>query len=470
MNDKKRTAIVVAVAALWFAASAVWAGPTRLQVFVTGDKDKAEQLVSELDKTGYGPAAAVPSADGARFRVLTRAYDSYAEANFEKPRLAGLGYRDAFAVEEERAESSSKPNTVFADVPSITRGKRFAGLQLDFHPKPVLSEAVALDDSLAKLDNQSASETALFNKCLALRTFGTVEAGVAALDVFLARFPDSPDAARAKLMKGYWMIRADRPDAARAQFETVVAAHPNRVEAGEAALRVGYLLIKSKTPDAAVLKQFLQVARGHLPATDEVRCEAMLRCAALYHRGKDLDTAEAAYRQIERFASGDPEVQAFAGMQTAGILLEKSWNGKATFAQAREACDDVLARFPDANRQVRATAALMAMETLCYEKDFKPVLKRGDKYIREFNATPEAPLAYYWIAKARLEVGDAAGAVRLLDAVVDANFDMSDRFQRTDFAAAVRRLATEAHKRQQGPERGVPLPERKLAAEPQKVP
>jgi TolA-binding protein len=423
--------------------------PTRLQVASTKYQDRAGELATKIDALGYGPAAV--QNDGGTLKVVTRVFPSHAEASFVKPALAGAGFHDAFCVAETEEDSQT---AVFSDIPSVTQGARFTGLQLDFHPKPApATPRPALTEELKALDNNAASKADLFRKAMAFRLRSQADDALAAFEAFIQRFSNSSNAAKAKLMRGYWLIEKGEDAAAKHQFEIVADEHAGRPEAGEAQLRVGYLLIRANAPEGETLQQFLTVAKGDVAATDEVRCEAMLRCAALYHRGKDLKTAEAAYRHIEQFADGDPEVQAFAKMQRAGIAMEKAWNGKATFAQARQACDELLAQHPEVNKQTRATAALMAMETLCYEKTFAPVLERGSAFLAEFNDTPEAPLAYYWIAKARMETGDNAGAAQLLDAVIEADFDTKSRFKHADIAPAARRLATKVHEKLGNPEK-----------------
>src|SRR5690606_32518710 len=147
-------------------------------------------------------------------------------------------------------------------------------------------------------------------------------------------------------------------------------------------------------------------------SADDVRAEAVLRTAALFHRGKDLDSAKACYEVVLQ-SFKDSTIRSFAQVHLAGLTLEQAWNSKATFEEARLQCDKVLAQYPDAPSAIRATAALMALVTLCYAGKDDEVLSREETVLRESNGTAEAPLVNYWIAKAYMETGDYEKAASL---------------------------------------------------------
>jgi TolA-binding protein len=268
---------------------------------------------------------------------------------------------------------------------------------------------------------------------------------MAAFDAFCQRFPASPQVAQAKLKKAYWLVKKGDVQAAEAQFERVAAEHAGQAEAGEATLRLGYLLLRQEK-EAQALSCFYSVAAAKVKASEEVRVEAILRTAALYHRGHDLDAAMQAYDVIAQGATS-AEARAFAEMQQAGLWLEKAWNQKASFGQARAKCDQVLERYPQANKAIRATAAVMALETLAYERDFPGMLKREKAFLDEFAQTEESTLAFYWLAKARLETGDAQGAAGILESLMAARFDTAKRFKYVEVNSQARRLAARAYEK-----------------------
>lgn len=193
------------------------------------------------------------------------------------------------------------------------------------------------------------------------------------------------------------------------------------------------------------LRQFNSVASGEVPAEPDVRLEAMLRSAALFHKGKDRQSAATYYEAISK-GTQDPTIRTFAEMQVAGLTLEMAWNGKATFADARRKCDALLNLDQDAPKAVRATAAIMALETLAYEKNFDAIIQRESATMKLTDGTAEAPLAYYWLAKAHLETSDPQGAADILETVIDADFQTNKRFGGIDVNVQSRQLAAKAYR------------------------
>ena len=435
----------VAVAALMLASgSDLLAGATRLQVMATGDETKAKAGAEALDGAGFGPAEV--RHEGTLFKVLTRPYPSLAEANFAKPVLHGKGYSGVFAVAEPAAAGQAGAEAAGTEtMPSITTGKVFEQVRMDYKLAKPARTAPKITPEQEALDDATASEGELLGKCLGWWKKSHAPAAVKGLQTFLRRFPQSADVVRAKLMLGYWLVETGEAGAARAQFQAVVGEHAASELAGEAALRVAYLELRSGN-QAAALQGFLSLSRGEVPASAEVRAEAMLRTAALYHRGRDLESADAAYAAVAG-AIRDPETQAFAQMQRAGIALEKAWNGQGSFAGARAMCDDLLAKYPGAAKLTRATATLMALETLCYEGKYQEVVAREESAMRELSGTPEGDLGYYWIAKSRLETGDTAAAARLLDGLVAADLPTESRFKDVTIRSQARALAANAHEK-----------------------
>jgi outer membrane protein assembly factor BamD (BamD/ComL family) len=246
-------------------------------------------------------------------------------------------------------------------------------------------------------------------------------------------------------MRGYWLLEKKDYKSARDQFESIAKEYPNQQEAGEANLRCAYLMLLDKRPDPEVLQRFLKVAKGSVPAEDEVRLEAMLRCAALYYKGKDFETADAAYLAIEN-ATKDREAQAFAQMQRAGIFLEMAYNGKRPYAESRSLCDDLLKKFPNVNIQIRSTASLMALESLCREENYPEVINRSEVFFQEFLETPEAPIAHFWIAKAYFKTGNSQMSSKILEDILLSKYDIHKRFKYLEVNESAKRLASEVYK------------------------
>lgn len=355
--------------------------PTRLQVLSTSVKEDADSAANSLNEMGYGPAEVRQIGD--TLKVLTRAYDSYAEANFAKPSLKGKGFPGAFCVAEETGKRKERNAKIFGE--------------------------------LADMQHKPAAE-----------------------------IQSNPEAAKQMRDADGLLKQGDR-QSARDAYEKIARDFAGTSDAAQAELRCAHMMLKDNSPEADVLNRFERIACGKIPASPDVRLTAMQRCAALYHRGKDLDAAQAAYEAIHE-AAPDATGRASAEVEVAGITLEKARNGKAAFAQARQLCDDVLKQFPEASKKTRATAALMRMETHAYENNYHEVLKLEKGFQDEFAQTDEAILARYWVAKAHFETGDAAGAKRMADSILDSGVQSEKRFRGVDVMFASRELGKKAEK------------------------
>ena len=318
-------------------------------------------------------------------------------------------------------------------------------MRIDFETQKKPFERPVMTEQLRNLDPATAGESDLFNKAMAFREQSETDEAISTFESFIVRFPLSPKLAKAKLMRGYWLNKKKDYKSAREQFEAITKEHPNQQEAGEAHLRCAYLMLLDKRPDPEVLQRFLPVANGSIPAEDEVRLEAMLRCAALYYKGKDLETADAAYLAIEN-ATKDPNAQAFAEMQRAGILLEMAYNGKRPYSDSRSLCDDLVKKFPNVNIQIRSTASLMALESLAREENYEEVINRSEVFFREFLETPEAPIAHFWIAQAYFKTGNSQMASKILEDILLYKYDIHKRFKYVEIDESAKRLASEVYK------------------------
>lgn len=451
MYSKTKRTIKHTVAGVVFLGmmTVVQAAPFRLQVLVTSSADNAAKTVARLNAAGYATAVSRPTDDGSLYRVLTGEYATRAEANFAKPALRGIGFNDVFAVDEAPATEKAQgvQPAVFGDsLPSVATTSEFKRLPLDFKVGKGRAKSDRITKELEKTSDSAASEKQLLKKVNGWWRSSQAEKAIASCDVYTQRFPQSPKAAHVKLKRAYWLLEADRDEEAKAQFTAVGVEHPDAVETGEAALRLAYLMLLEKGRDAEALGTFRAVASGTFPATSEVRMEAMLRSAALFHRGKDLDMAMQAYEAIARIADND-EIKALAEMQCAGLDMELAWNGKSTFKSARARCEQLLEKYPNAHSSTRATAALMGLETHAYEKDYDKLLEKSDAFLAEFSDMPEARLGYYWIIKAQLETGDPDGAATAAEAMLSEDLETKERFKNIDVKGAIGRIKTEAAKK-----------------------
>lgn len=409
---------------------------------------KARALAAKLDAIHAGPAEV--RADKSLFKVVTRVYPSLGDANLAKPYIVGNGFADAYAVSEFQPEKAAATNIVakpFGDaVPSVASLGTFNQDMFDFVVTKSKLKSTGITPALEAVDNEQASDGALFQKAFSYQ--GDVLQGpraISALDAYIKRFPGSSRVVEAKLKRAYWFVSIGDISGAKAAFSEIAEKFPDTQAAGEASLRLGYLHIREQDY-AGALRLFHSVAAGEIPASADVRAEAMLRTAALFHRGKDLPAADKCYEAILAIST-DPELRAFADVHRAGIKLEMAWNGKATFEQARVMCDEILKTHRTAPKAIRATAALMALETLAYEQKYPEMIKREPRAMAEMAETVEASLGMYWIAKARFETGDFKRASEILETLINTPPTTEKRFKNVDLSPQARRLASKVYEK-----------------------
>ncbi len=425
----------ITLAAMFMSASIAFAGPTRLQVFVTGDAGKAKSLVTQLNDNGFGPAVAEASADGKLHRVYTMTYGSLAEANFAKSKLAAIGFSDAFADEVKGAspaDSSRTGGLTGVDVDRKSLGLSLSGSQSN-QAKRNETGAKALD--LKQVQKRRAEllnidKALLGKKVMQYYRAKDLDGTVAAIDYYIEVLPTGKWVPDFKLMKANILLDIDVA-LATAQYSDIIQNHADNPAAGDAALRMAYLELKPGGSESDALALFRGIASGDVEARPETQLEALMRLGAMYQRGRDRDNALATFQEAEGVAS-DPEVKAYASLQQAGLLLEKSWNGTATFAQAQAVCDSIPNKYPDVASDVLATASLMGIECSVYTKNYNDALKRGEKFRSEFSNTAESILVDYWVAKSKLESGRTAEAATEFEELTQGNVDVSSRFRRLD--------------------------------------
>jgi TolA-binding protein len=411
-----------------------WANSVCVQVVATSDKAKAEKVSTQINEAGAGPAHVQNSAE--IYKVLSKPYDSLAEANFAKAKLRGAGFLDAFCVTQSE---SSMPNAGAHDFPSIVSQAAFLQAQADFGARKRIRTAPKITDQQLLINDATAGEVELSGKAFGFWKKQQAQQAISAFRMLIERFPQSPKIPAARLMLAYWLLEAANVAAAETEFEKVVVEFPDRPESGEARLRLAYINLRNHK-DGEALKLFRELATTVSGITPDVQAEAALRTAALYHRGKDLVTSDQWYAAIEQKIS-DPETQAFAAMQRCGISLELAWNGKRTFDSVRTQCKAVLISYPGAAKETRATAAVMMLETLCYQQRFQEAVSLEPIVLPDTAGSASGALASYWLAKAHFEIGEASKASQILQGIIAENKDSQARFDRIQVVPQAKLLA-----------------------------
>lgn len=113
-----------------------------------------------------------------------------------------------------------------------------------------------------------------------------------------------------------------------------------------------------------------------------IRRDAMRRYAFSAAGTKDHGEAWLAFRQIAATADG-PGEKAEAKVQLAAIAYEQVLNGKGTWAEVLELCDEVT-QLSDAPRKQKATAALMHMEAQQYARNLEGALAEADAILASY--------------------------------------------------------------------------------------
>lgn len=426
---------------------------SKIQVGLYSDAGKAQSVLKQLNDLGYGPAAVEAHSQGSK--VFTKTYPSYAEANFAKPDLRNAGFPDAFIVSgKPQDDPSAATKSVAAQELKLTAKSDFSTVKIDFKTlgdavtSAPTAQAVSAErashfsqrEQLRAVPNESASESQLADKVLLRGKRSDSADIVAAADVFIKRYPASTKIAEIKLKRGYWLITNKQRPEAKQQFSDILKDYPGTLQAGDASVRLGYLLVEEPGQNVAALEKFRDVASGKIPASDANRVDAIMRCAALYHRGKDLEGSKQLYLQIENQPSIPEEVRAFAMLQRAGLEMELAWNEKSTFAESRAVTDELLKKFPNVNKQTRATASIIGLESYVHEGDYDKAIDKAMATEKEWKEAPEAPIAFYWLAKCNAELGHLSESAKMIESALDAKLETGARFKDVNMESSLRKL------------------------------
>jgi tetratricopeptide (TPR) repeat protein len=205
--------------------------------------------------------------------------------------------------------------------------------------------------------------------------------------------------------------------------------YAQREEAGEAALRLGYIRMKTKD-SAGALAEFEQVARGQIPAQEAIRLEAMVRCAKLYHAGKDRVKTLQAYREcsdITDRTSFDPALH----LEIAGLYMELARSGAGSLDDCIHECNLVI-NVVNIPAVTRATAMQMKAECFYFQKKYDLAISQAKEILEK---TPEVKtmcmLAEFYSGLSYLGKRYYYEAVRSFDKVIN-NYSDKDNLRGND--------------------------------------
>ncbi len=374
----------------------------RIQVFATKDRPQADSYAQQLISQGYSPV--VVRQRDKWWEVKVGEFKNYADTLYLKNAMRKGAFPDAFISKDDVTSPGAsiislsaqelKIEPLFKDAikkqwkPVTTKllvGTEMATVQ---YQRPQVSPEIL------RADNNTLSEQDLFNKALSYSRKAEAEQAKSALQAFLQRFPRSERVPRVKLHLAYWTFKDSTDAEAEQKFKEVKQGYPNREEAGEAALRIGYIKLRNKDKDSA-LREFEEVARGLVKASDEVRLEAMLRCAKMYHASNERVRALQAYRECAEITDRtafDPNVH----LEIAGLYMEIARSGAGSLDDCIEECDRVLA-CEDGPITALATALQMKAESYYFKQDYDQSIAIANEVLKKYNSVrPMAMLAQFY--------------------------------------------------------------------------
>lgn len=246
---------------------------------------------------------------------------------------------------------------------------------------------------------------------------------VVAQDVFIQDFHVDPDLNRVRLKKAKTVGAANLTEST-ALLDQVAASGTQHEKAVGRLIRA-YVTDKSKQR-AAARDQFRTLAgdRSLLPS---LRRDAMRRVAGISHALHNYPDAWLAYEQIEK-TTDDPAVAAEARMARAGLAFELTGRGKGTWEEVRALCESV-PTMPQAPRRVRATAALMHLETWFNQEQYNASLAEANALLATY---PDIPREWYmakvWKGISLYRLDRIAEARPVLQQILAAQIPNSEKF------------------------------------------
>lgn len=212
-----------------------------------------------------------------------------------------------------------------------------------------------------------------------------------ALELFVSLYPGDVESHRARLRLARILGRSDFARADVLLNDVMSSGTVKQV--GAARLLSAYSHYYRKDY-AGAYDRFRAAANDpdHVPT---LRRDAMRRAAAIAHKLHRYPEAWLAFQKIEEAAANDAD-SAEARMQRAGLAVELVGRGKCRWEEARALCASVLA-LPAASRGVRATAALMHLETYYHENRLQEALKETIAFLEFYpDCTREYRVAQVW--------------------------------------------------------------------------
>jgi tetratricopeptide (TPR) repeat protein len=249
--------------------------------------------------------------------------------------------------------------------------------------------------------------------------------GIPALEEYISYYPNGDELEKVKirLARRVQGRKRDNPKARMLLDEVIQSGTEDEV--GEAKVLKAYITFREgKKKEAG--NEFCDLANDlSIPAHD--RLEGMRRKARIAHSTRDSHIAWLAYKQICDGVE-DPAERAETKKQMIGLAFELVGSGIGSWEEVRSQCDEVL-NDPTAPEDVKATTALMQLETYFHDRDFSEAVSRTDKFLGDYEKyTRENGVALYVKGVSLYRSGDKESAKKVLDQLYHTDLSEADRF------------------------------------------
>jgi len=278
----------------------------------------------------------------------------------------------------------------------------------------------SFDRAIAIDDGGYWAEVAVYYRAEVCLEAGLNEEALKGIQQLRANYPDSSYNARARVIEsritgrneaiseailerelhagaiydeGMQFARENDNTRAIQKMEDVLALYPDCAVALRALEAKGHLLLREKQYEDA-MNPFIEIlaqTRETCP-TARITLEAKTRLAAILHVLKRREEAIDQYIDILQ-SSGDPEIEANAALQTAGLAFEICQRRRVdegplpdqTWKELRGLCENVK-NLPGVSESQKVRADLMLAEIYTWQEDREKTIDAAEEFLEEYDA------------------------------------------------------------------------------------
>lgn len=395
---------------------------------VTAESAMLETTASELDGSMPGISVQLETAPaGGEAKLSVGTFDTFVDA-WVASRLIGEAapiHGIQRSVQQTAGSGATRVDPLsirkaFSTVPTTTDVTLSTVMERNGASRVGSVDQVILEKPVTALTRQELLEVG--------RNAPGNQQGIPALERFITENPSAPEVNQTRMRLARRLMGRSEYAQAKALLADV-EVNGSAEEKSLGRLLGAYATMYDKgTSD--VMPVFKQIAEDEL-APPAVRREAMRRYAGSAHANRNYPEAWLAFRQIAESPATPEEDKAEAELQLAGLAFEIS-RGKtdANWDEVRQRCQTVLQN-PIAPHQMKATAALMHLETHYEQRAFTTALTEIAAFESAYaDVKREHSMALLWKGLILAETGQHAQALEALEAVKDLELEDSEKFHR----------------------------------------